>query len=269
MCAIALRSPSLIGSLSIIQEDLGIADIHRIVILCVLGIWIRITILTKKLLHIVTSTRRVTNLIQSIVIVGSGDVGIDGCTLILAAIIDNVEIQAWITLAVRIQVIIFTALICDRITIGSRESIHQVLGRIDTSLTIERWREVISLLVQTEVPIICTISLITTPDNLLRACTRLQIINLISLSIPRITCFRQAAYTTNQVEQAGCIISSTLIIHIGTLIKSRAGSKERNLCTDSLGDTTAHTTTHQRTQYTVIVLIVVHTHSSVFFWHRI
>ena len=30
MCAIALRSPSLIGSLSIIQEDLGIADIHRI-----------------------------------------------------------------------------------------------------------------------------------------------------------------------------------------------------------------------------------------------
>ena len=101
---------------------------------------------------------------------------------------DDIEVETWVTIAIRINVIKVTILlICDRITIRHREGIHQVLSWIDATLSVECRREIVLLLDNTEVIIFLTLIDITTPNDFSRNSTRLQLLDFILIRVPGVT----------------------------------------------------------------------------------
>ena len=137
MCARVLRSPSLIGSLSIVEEELGETCLAAILgyLRCVARIAVGSH--AQHLLHIVTGAGRSITAADTVIARRATRLDYLVINSRCGSIIDNVFSQTRVTVGLWITLIIFTACIGDRITLGIREGIYQILGRIGSAASVE------------------------------------------------------------------------------------------------------------------------------------
>ena len=145
--------------------------------------------------QIVTSTRRITIFtVQTVIvrcIVGTSINNLFISTH-LCTIDYDIQRQTGVTVSIRILFVIFRS-IRNRITVCHRESIYQVLRRIDLPTTIKTGREL--SLFQRISRSIFTVS----PNHLRRIGTTSKIVDFISILIPSITLSSQTGSTTNHI----------------------------------------------------------------------
>ena len=165
---------------------------------------------------------------------------------------DNVHIEAWIAVLIRLTGIIASTTIGDGIARNGRKSINQVLRRIDSSLAIKAWWKVIGLLIQTKVPVFITVCTASSPKNLLWNGTRSKVINLRSLCKPFVTRGRYAAHAAYTVKHFGCIVGRFGVVDGRTCSKCRTGSKQRGLRTNGFCNATTDTSAHDCAENAIV-----------------
>jgi len=230
-----LRSESLVGSLSIVEEDLGIADTRCVVILFAVDLRIEVDILAEQLAQIVTGACGAAHLSVDTILTGS-HFGTDLSVVHtdLSTVDNHIGCQSRVAVFIGILSIVATARVSDRIAIGSGEGIDKVLCRVDAALAIERRRIVVGL------PVV-VLRFLTAPHHLFGVSAVGERVDLRAVGIPCPTVGIHAADAADGVEYLSSIVGSLLIVGAGSSSESRTGSEQGSLGAERLDDGSIHT----------------------------